>query len=389
MSILDRYILKNLLVSLTVATVSLLGLLWLINALKFLDWFINKGLSVWTFLKVTWILMPGFLTVFVPIALFAVTLFVYSRLSYDRELVVMRSAGMSVWRLGRPALILCTALTLVGYVLTLEVVPSLERVFDDIKTSVRDDISSLVLREGQFTQVNRNITVYLGERAADGTLKNIVIYDTGNPEKSATVLAKSGALVMDQGPPRFVLIDGNRQEWDYRNRRASFLYFDSYSLMFRSDDTSGGYRYRKENQRSFRDLVTLKAGDIPDVEYPTPLTENQVRRLRLEAHQRLLQPLNHFGFVMIALGAVLTSQFRRRSNSRPVLLAVFLVVCFQALDLSSGSLAKRSWTGLVLYDVAVVLPILVGLLWMANVPRRLMDAIVTARASAVHARGAS
>lgn len=374
MSTLDRYILRNLLISLSVSTVALLGLLWLINSLKFLDWFVNKGLSVWTFLKITWMLMPGFLTVFLPIALFAVVLFVYSRMTIDREVVVMRSSGMSSWRLAVPALWLCGAMTLFGYFLTLAAVPRLEAAFDEIRSEIRDDISSLVLRDGQFNQIDRNITVYLGERLGDGTLRNLIIYDTSNPDRSTTILAEAGALIVDEGPARFVLLNGNRQEWTHSTQRASFLYFDSYSLTFKDKTSDGtGFRYKRENQRPFRDLVTFQVGDMPDPNHPYTLSETQVRRMRLEAHQRLLQPLNHVGFLLIALGAVLSSPFRRGSNSRPALLAVMLVVLFQALDLGAGSLSKRSSWGLVLFDLAIFLPILVGALWVADAPRKVGD----------------
>src|SRR4028119_203307 len=100
---LDRYIFRQLALSLLAVTVGLAVLVWLTQSLRFIELVLDRGLSFLMFIALTGLLLPGFFAIILPIATFLVALFVYVRLSSDRELVVMRAAGISQWRLARPA----------------------------------------------------------------------------------------------------------------------------------------------------------------------------------------------------------------------------------------------------------------------------------------------
>ncbi|WP_413207505.1 LPS export ABC transporter permease LptF [Rhodospirillum sp. A1_3_36] len=360
---LDRYILRNLLVGLSVGAVALVALIWLINSLKFLDWFVNKGLSISTFLKLTLLLMPGFLTVFIPISLFAVVLFTYNKLAADRELIVMRAAGQGHWQLAKPALWLCLILTLVGYWLTMSVVPAMERAFDVIKWQVRDEVSSLIIKEGQFNQIRKGVIVYAGKRTADGKLLNLLIHDTSG-SKEVTVLAESGALVKDGATSKILLLNGNRQERDPETGKITFLYFDSYTIDMGDSGKSKEFRYIDERQRPFSELYSIQVGDQIDPAYPYLFEHSSVRRLRMELHLRILRPLAHLGFLLIGLAAALTGEFNRRGDNTRVIVAVALVVLFQGGSLGAANLVKKSYDGLIVLDLMTILPIVIGFLWL-------------------------
>ncbi|MCF8482622.1 MAG: LPS export ABC transporter permease LptF [Rhodospirillum sp.] len=360
---LDRYILRNLLVGLAVGAVALIALIWLINSLKFLDWFVNKGLSIGTFLKLTLLLMPGFLTVFIPIALFAVVLFTYNKFASDRELIVMRAAGQGHWQLAKPALWLCLMLTVVGYWLTMSVVPAMERAFDVIKWQVRDEVSSLVIKDGQFNQIQEGVIVYAGQRTKDGKLLDLLIHDTSG-EKDVTVIAESGAMVKDGGSSKILLLNGNRQERDPKTGKVTFLYFDSYTIDMGEDGGGGEFRYIDERQRPFSELYSIQVGDRIDPAYPYLFEHPNVRRLRMELHLRILRPLAHIGFLLLGLAAVLTGEFNRRGDNTKVIVAVALVVLFQGGSLGAANLVKKSYDALILLDLMTVLPFVIGLLWL-------------------------
>ena len=91
---LDRYILRQLLAALVAATGGLVALIWLTQSLRFVELVVNRGLSFAVFLKLTGLLVPNFVAVILPITTFVVVQFVYQRLAGDRELTVMRAAGL-------------------------------------------------------------------------------------------------------------------------------------------------------------------------------------------------------------------------------------------------------------------------------------------------------
>src|SRR5271165_2584539 len=121
---LDRYILRQLLVALAAVTLALVALIWLTQSLKFVELVVNRGLSVRVFLELTSLMIPGFVAVILPITTFVVVQFIYQRLAGDRELTVMRAAGLSPFALSRPALTLAILAIICGHALTLWIVPA-------------------------------------------------------------------------------------------------------------------------------------------------------------------------------------------------------------------------------------------------------------------------
>ena len=101
---LNVYIAKQIFVGFLLVTFSLLSILWLTQSLRFVELITNKGLPLSLFIEMTSLLMPRLYIILSPIALFVAVLFVYNRMLSDRELVVMKSAGISPWQNAKPAL---------------------------------------------------------------------------------------------------------------------------------------------------------------------------------------------------------------------------------------------------------------------------------------------
>ena len=117
MNRIDRYILRQLAGGLLAVTAGLAALVWLTQSLRFIELVLDRGLSMAVFVELTSLMLPGFVAVILPITTFIVVLFVYVRMNTDRELVVMRAAGLSQIRLARPALVLAAFSVVIGYVL--------------------------------------------------------------------------------------------------------------------------------------------------------------------------------------------------------------------------------------------------------------------------------
>src|ERR1700683_4222371 len=100
----SKYIVKNLVHSTLLITFSLTSIVWLTQALRFIDFIVNQGVSIAIFLKPTGLLIPSLVLMILPTALFCSVLFVYNKLKSDSELVVLQAAGLSRWRLSIPAL---------------------------------------------------------------------------------------------------------------------------------------------------------------------------------------------------------------------------------------------------------------------------------------------
>jgi lipopolysaccharide export system permease protein len=174
----DRYIFRQLLGTLLAVTLGLVALIWLSQSLRFVELVVNRGLSARVFLELTSLLIPGLVAVILPITTFTVVQFIYQRLGGDRELTVLRAAGLSPWRLARPALTVACISVLACYVLNLWIVPASATAFRQFQFEIRNRVAAFLLQEGVFTPITEDLTVYIRARDADGTLRGILVDDS-------------------------------------------------------------------------------------------------------------------------------------------------------------------------------------------------------------------
>ena len=227
---LHRYMFRQLVWWTIVVAATLTCVVWLTQSLRFVEMIVNTGLSATTFVTFTLLLLPSFLSLIGPIAVFAAIMFTYTKMLNDSEIVVLRATGMSPFKIGRPALILATLVMLLGYLNTIYLMPASFREFKDLQREFRSELSSLFLQEGVFNPVIDGVTVFIRERSKDGQLYGIIIHDERISEKPVTMMAEQGAIVSSDKGPRVLMINGNRQEVREDDGRLSLLYFDRYTF---------------------------------------------------------------------------------------------------------------------------------------------------------------
>lgn len=329
---LDRYILRQLLVALVAATAGLVALIWLTQSLRFVELVVNRGLSLIVFLQLTGLLIPSFVAIILPITTFVVVQFVYMRLAGDRELTVMRAAGLSPMALARPALLVACLSVAAGYALTLAVVPASFGAFRDYQFEIRNRIAAFLLQEGVFTAVSDELTVYVRSREPDGTLRGILVEDSRQQDSRATILAERGQLVVGPRGPRVLLQNGSRQEIDRRTGRLNVLTFSENTVELAQNQRGEEQRTLDANEMTLAELLD------PD---PAQVFARDVGKLRVEAHRRLSAPLTALSFALVGLVSVLTGRFRRHASLLRPLAAVATVVALLVGQLAVSGVAAR------------------------------------------------
>ena len=222
---LDRYIFRQLFWALIAVTAGLTALIWLTQSLRFVELVVNRGLSLLVFMRLTGLLIPSFIAVILPITTYVVIQFIYQRLAGDREVTVMRAAGLSPFALARPALALALVATVAGYWLNLSIVPDTLASFREFQWEIRNKVAAFLLQEGVFTAISDKLVVYVRTRTPDGSLHGILVDDARDPSAHATILAESGQLIEGKNGPRVLLMNGSRQEIDHQTGRLNMLTF--------------------------------------------------------------------------------------------------------------------------------------------------------------------
>src|SRR5512145_3073908 len=118
MKTIDRHILKELALSFTLGLFALNFVIMTERVMRVTMVFAQVGASPWDFLRIILFLQPQIAVFTTPLCLLVSVLLVYGRMNADSELVVLRTSGMTLWQLMRPALIMGMAATVLGYSLT-------------------------------------------------------------------------------------------------------------------------------------------------------------------------------------------------------------------------------------------------------------------------------
>jgi lipopolysaccharide export system permease protein len=137
-SILNRMIFLELV---KVFTLSLLGLTGILLLAGILAEASREGLAPHQILVLIPLIIPGTLPYTVPATTLFATCVVYGRLAHDNEVLAIRSAGVNVLRVLRPAFLLGLAMSGTTFALYYEVIPSSYHL---MKTLFLKDVESLL-----------------------------------------------------------------------------------------------------------------------------------------------------------------------------------------------------------------------------------------------------
>ena len=147
----------------------LIAMVWLTQSLRLIDLITSKGIDLFSFLKITTMLITPLSYIIIPIALLIAVISLISKFSHDRELVVLRNAGLSNYQIAKPIIIYAAIITIFNYAVSLYLMPKSYREFKDMQEMFKNKYLYLFLEEGVFnTQIN-NLTVYIDQKEDDAS----------------------------------------------------------------------------------------------------------------------------------------------------------------------------------------------------------------------------
>jgi len=312
---------------------SLLAMLWLTQSLRFVEMVTNKGLPLRLFVELTTLLIPQLFVMLSPIAVFAAVLFVYNKLLADRELIIMQASGISPLRNAAGACVVGFVLSLFSIYMQNVGVPKAESAFRRLEWEVKNNISHLMFREGEFTNLRTNLTVFITKHEKDGSVTGILISDERNPEHKITLSAQKGRIIYQDDHPHIILLNGSRQEISAETSRFSSLKFDRYAVDL-GGFGKGGLKPASVREKSLRELF--------GAEYHQNLSDADRRKYIVEGTRRLTTPWYNLVCALLACTGLLIGSFNRRGQGKVMALSVVAMIVVQGCDLIFTNLAGRT-----------------------------------------------
>ena len=348
--ILVRYVLREVSLPFCLSLLIFTCILLAARTLKLVDLLINRGVSVTHIGEMLLFVLPSFLEMTVPMAFLLAVLWGFGRLSTDREIIALKSSGLSLPQLALPVGILAAVLLGSSFFLTLSVRPwsnaGLDRVFYDIsKTRV-----TAGLKEKIFHDEFAGLVIYAEEIAAPGTrLTGVMIADSRTPPRQDTIFAQRGLILPgEDGTLTLRLNEGTVHSARGTSAGHQTTQFSAYDITL---DTTALLRNGDKPRHSPKDMTTtelwtiLVRGEAGDARYD---------KVSVEFHRRLALPFAClvFGLIAVPLG------MRGVAASRAVGFSVSLgVILLYYLLLSAAETFARN--GQILTGAAMWMPNLI------------------------------
>lgn len=186
MRTLDLYILRQLTAVTLLGVVSLTLLLLLGQLFKELHaLLVESGAPPSIVIDFVLQVIPFSLTFSVPWGFLTAVLLVYGRLAADNELTSMRMAGLSLWRLSMPAIVMALALAGLCYYINIEIAPRGKNAMSELVIQAAMDNPRNLLRSGRNATRLDRVRLFINKREGD-TLYGLHIYPDTEAEDPDT-----------------------------------------------------------------------------------------------------------------------------------------------------------------------------------------------------------
>jgi lipopolysaccharide export system permease protein len=334
--ILDRYLLRELVVPFLLGIAVFTSILLIVRILKLVEMVVNRGVPIGQIVKLFSYILPAFLEVTVPMALLLAILVAFGRLSSDSEIIALRAAGVGLYRLLLPVALFAGAVALLTLGLSLYARPwgnSLLRsgLYDIVKTRAVAGIKPKV-----FNNDFSGLVIYVDHiEPASDMLSGILIADTRDAAMRNTVYAELGRIYTDESQHSLTLRLENGGIYstgddggEYQDTR-----FTTYDITLDLDTALAQLRTRTKDASEMT-LPELRAA----IEAKSALGEPAFVE-RVEVQRKFSIPFACLVFA--ALGVPLGIQPSRSAHSRGFSLSLVLIFVYYLLLTFGQNLGER------------------------------------------------
>ncbi len=326
-TLLDRYIFTELLTPFGISLGALCFIMLTRELLRLVELLVSKGVGLWSVLKVVAILLPSGLVLTLPIAGLIASITAFGRLSFDRELVAMRAAGLSLFRLSQPVLLFAVSVFALTLVLSQWGQPWSSVNLKKAALNLLKDQLVLALERETFNEPIPHVMIYVPDSENGRPTKGIFVWDERTAEAPRVIVAEQYQVLMDSVNDRVVLrlvtgVIHSRPDQVDQYRHISFTSYD-----LKLNLSQSGYTSNEERHSYEKIMAQLAQSDGKD-----PLA---LRRL-IEYYKDLAFPTASLVFCLLGVPIGIVSKRSGRIGGFAV--GLLIIVAFYVLNVASDFL---------------------------------------------------
>lgn len=196
--ILHRYVLRNFLKTFLITFTVSIFVLVMQFMFHYADDFIGKGMGLGPIAELFFHATMSLVPLSLPLSILLGSLMTFGNLGEKLELLSMKAAGVSLFRIMLPLIILVGGISIASFFFADKVLPKAQVRMWTLIFSVREKSLELNIPEGSFYSGIDGINIYVGEKKG-GMLKDMIIYDFSNGfENTSIIVANEGKMEMSK-----------------------------------------------------------------------------------------------------------------------------------------------------------------------------------------------
>jgi len=229
MKAIDNYLLRQIVPTLLVTIFIAAVILLMERLMRLLDIAVGNGVSTLVVFQMLFNLIPHYIGLALPMALFLGVLLAFRKLSSQSELDAIQSTGIGLSRFIRAAMWLALAMGAFNFVLAGYIQPFTRYAYRAILFNITSGVIEQGIGEGIFMNLPNGYTLRVERSSGAGReLSGVFAHKQNDDGTIVTLTAKKGELVTgaDDGIVTMRLFSGNRSEWTPATGESATLKFE-------------------------------------------------------------------------------------------------------------------------------------------------------------------
>ncbi|MFA7254629.1 MAG: LptF/LptG family permease [Candidatus Omnitrophota bacterium] len=298
MKILQRYVLKELLLPCLLCFTVLCFIFMAANLVKMADMIIGRGVPFTQTLYILVLVFPTAVSWAAPMSLLTGVLIVFGSFSQHNEFRAMKASGVHPLRFMMPPLLLGLALSMLMFVFNDQVGPAARFEFRKATKKMIMKHPMALIEPGRFVKISSNI-LFLAKRVEGGEMKDIVAHegvDSENPVR--TIVAERGKIVMDSNTGQLEVQLFNGSVSESQDKGIQSVQFTTYKFPTMDEDDIRKMGKKKKDMNLAELLV-----EITEIlsGLPGNVDKKDLRSLWVTFHQRIAFSFASLVFMFIGI----------------------------------------------------------------------------------------
>ena len=225
-NIIFKELLTDCLIFFTIALFSSSLVIWILQAVNFLDIIIEDGRNYDVYLKFSLLNFPRIISKLIPFVFFFSFFFVLTKYELSNEMIIFWNFGISKIKVIEVFLIFSLTIMIFQIFLSSLLVPlSQDKARSFLRNSEANVFESFI-KPKKFNDTIKDVTIFSEAKEADGSLKNIYLKKNLSNKNFQITYAKKGELKKMNNSPVLILFDGETISSN-DNKISSFKFVQS------------------------------------------------------------------------------------------------------------------------------------------------------------------